>query len=109
MTSDGLYFPDKIKNLKKAASFEELKVSTGEPRYFKDNEGFWGFHLGNCGLTQEDWDDFQNGNSNQIVNLKIAHLGNLAKSNAPNTIRHFGLYGKDSLVFVDISHNLTEL
>jgi internalin A len=106
MTIDGLYFPDKIQNLKKAASFDELKVSTGEPRYFKDKEGFWGFNLGNCGLTQEDWDDFQNGNSNQIINLKIAHLGNLAKSKAPNTVRHFGLYGKNSLVFVDISHNL---
>lgn len=106
MTIDGLYFPDKIQNLQKAASFDELKVSTGVPRYFKDNEGFWGFNLGNCGLTQEDWDDFQNGNSIQITNLKIAHLGNFAESKAPNTVRHFGLYGKDSLTFVDVSHNL---
>ena len=106
MYIDGLYFPDKVQNLKKATSFDELKVSTGVPRYFKDNEGFWGFNLGNCGLTQEDWDDFQNGNSDYIVNLKIAHLGNFTKSNTPNTIRHFGLYGKDALAFVDVSHNL---
>ncbi len=35
---DVLHFPDKIKNFKKAASFDELKVSTGEPRYFKDDK-----------------------------------------------------------------------
>lgn len=103
MTKDGLHFPNKIQNLKKAASFEELKVSTGEPRYFVDDKGFWGFHLGDCGLTQEDWDWVQN--NNRIQKLKVLHLGNQPDSKSPNTLRHLGLGFKPALVFADVSHN----
>lgn len=105
MTIDGLYFPDKIQNLTKATSFDELKVSTGKPRYYKDKSGFWGFNLGNCGLTQEDWDEIQNNNIYVIDQLKVVHLGNRAGSKTPNTQFHMGLSGKKSLIFADISHN----
>ncbi|MEZ4905096.1 MAG: hypothetical protein R2822_26755 [Spirosomataceae bacterium] len=105
MTIDGLYFPDKIQNLKKAASFEELKVSTGVPRYFKDHKDFWGFHLGDCGLTQEDWDEIHNSNIYIVERLKVVHLGNSPDSKTPNTQFHLGLSGKKSLIFADVSHN----
>lgn len=105
MSIDGLYFPDKIQNLKKATSFDELKVSTGEPRYFKDNQGFWGFHLGNCGLTQEDWNTIHNNNIYKINKLKVIHFGNLDSLQNPNKIEAVWLYSYQSLEFIDASHN----
>lgn len=105
MYNDGLYFPDKIQNLKKATSFDELKVSTGEPRYFKDNHGFWGFHLGNCGLTQEDWNTIHNNNIYKIDKLKVIHFGNIEEYPNPNYIEAVWLYPYKSLEFIDLSHN----
>lgn len=105
MTIDGLYFPDKIQDLKKATSFDELKVSTGEPRYFKDDKGLWGFNLGNCGLTQEDWDSIYNNNIARIDKLKILHLGGNMASEIPNTLWHIGIGGNVGIDFMDVSHN----
>lgn len=112
MTIDGLYFPDKIQNLQKAASFEELKVSTGVPRYFKDKEGFWGFHLGNCGLTQEDWIDITYLKNNAYFqNLRIVHIGNNPGEVNPNLVEFIYITDAYSLAFIDVSfnHNLDEL
>lgn len=106
MIIDGLYFPDKIQNLKKASSFDELKVSTGEPRYFKDNKGFWGFNLGNCGLTQEDWNEIHNENIFEIGSLKIIHFGNQPSLPNSNMIEAIWFSSYRNLIFIDISHNL---
>lgn len=105
MTIDGLYFPDKIQNLTKASSFDELKVSTGVPRYFKDKEGFWGFNLGNCGLTQVDWMNMVVSNNSHREKLRILHLGNSPNGKNPNLID--GVYGSQyyGLTFIDVSHN----
>lgn len=106
MEKDGLHFPDKIKGLTKADSFKALKVSTGVPRYFKDDEGFWGFHLGNCGLTQEDWNYIHNNNIYKISKLAVVHLGNHPNSTNPNTIEAIWLSSYKTLRFIDVSHNL---